>query len=142
MRNNPVAKARLTRSFRLAPQTIFLIVALLVSKPLIDSYAQSSGLQSNDLYRLRSVSDAQFSPDGSRIAYNITNNDRPGSPYSQLWLMEVASGKTTQVEGASGGARWSPDGKSIACFGRVGDKSGQPGLIVVRADGSQPMFIA
>ena len=119
-----------------------------MSKPLIDSRAQSSGLQSNDLYQLRSVGDAQFSPDGTRIAYSVTSNDRPGSPYSQLWLMEVASGKTTQIEGASGGARWSPHGKLIACFGRVGDKSGQSGqsgqsgLIVVRADGSQPIFIA
>ena len=110
-----------------------------MSRPAIDSRAQSSGLQSNDLYQLRSVGDAQFSPDETRIAYSATNNDRPGSSYSQLWLMEVASGKTAQVEGASGGARWSPDGKLIACFGRVADKSG---LIVVRADGSQPMFIA
>src|SRR5262245_6044565 len=103
--------------------TIFLIVALLMGGPLIASWAQSSGLQSVDLYQLRSVGDTQISPDGTRIAYSVTNNDRPGSPYSQLWLMEVASGKATQVEGASGGARWSPDGKLIACFGRVMDKS-------------------
>src|SRR5262249_46036795 len=43
------------------------------------------------------------------------------------------------VEGASGGARWSPDGTLIACSGRVGEKAG---LITVRADGSQPTFIA
>jgi len=142
MRNNPVTKVCLARLFRLAPQTIFLVVALLMSEPLVGSRAQSSGLQSNDLYQLRSVGDAQISPDGSRIAYSVTNNDRPGSPYSQLWLMEVASGKTTQVTGGSGGARWAPDGKLIACFGRVADKSGQSGLIIVRADGSQPIFIA
>src|SRR5215475_3669078 len=73
MRNNPVAKVCPARPFRLAPQTIFLIVALLMSKPLIGSRAQSSGLQSNDLYRLRSVGSAHFSPDGARIAYNVTN---------------------------------------------------------------------
>lgn len=118
------------------------IIALLVSEPVIGSQAQTPGLQSNDLYQLRSVGDGRLSPDGSRTAYSVTNNDRPGSPYSQLWLMDVASGKAAQVEGASGGARWSPDGKSIACFGRVADKAGQSGLIVVRADGSQPSFIA
>ncbi len=115
------------------------ITALLMSEPAIGSQAQTSGLQSSDLYQLRSVGDVQLSPDGARVAYSVTNNDRPGSPYSQLWLMDVASGKAAQVEGASGGARWSPDGKLIACFGRVADKAG---LIVVRADGSQPMFIA
>ncbi len=119
-----------------------LLLALLTFNPPIATHSQSSGLQSSDYYQLRSVGDVQFSPDGSRIAYSVTNNDKPGSPYSQLWLMDVASGKTTQVEGASGGARWSPDGKLIACSGRTGDKAGQSGLIVVRADGSQPTFIA
>jgi dipeptidyl aminopeptidase/acylaminoacyl peptidase len=116
-----------------------LIGAVSMSRPAETLRAQSSGLQSNDLYQLRSVGDVQWSPDGSRVAYGVTNNDRPGAPYSQLWLMEVATGKTARIEGASGGARWSPDGTLIACSGRVGDKSG---LITVRADGSQPTFIA
>ena len=143
-RTNPgrfdlAAKFCLERPRRSALLAIFLILFFLTIKPVDDSMAQSSGLQSDDLYRLRSVGDTQISPDGSRIAYSVTNNDRPGAPYAQLWLMDVAGGKTTQIEGASGGARWSPDGKLIACFGRVSDKSG---LIVVRADGSQPAFIA
>ncbi|MGH9834698.1 MAG: hypothetical protein ACRD9Y_16900, partial [Blastocatellia bacterium] len=115
------------------------IIAPLAYGAMTGSQAQTSGLQSSDIYQLRSVSDVQLSPDGARIAYSVTNNDKPGSPYSQLWLMDVASGKTTQVEGASGGARWSPDGKLIAFSGRAGDNSG---LIVVRADGSQSTFIA
>ncbi len=124
----------------LAVILVFLsVTALLMINPAIASLAQSSGLQSNDLYQLRSVGEVQFSPDGSRIAYSVTNNDQPGAPYSQLWLMDAASQKSARVEGASSGARWSPDGKLIACFGRAGDSSG---LIVVRADGSQPMFIA
>jgi dipeptidyl aminopeptidase/acylaminoacyl peptidase len=120
-------------------QKIFLTAGLLAITLATDAQTPSAGLQSRDLYQLRSVGDVQFSPDGSRIAYSVTNNDRPGSPYSQLWLMDTASGKTTQVEGASGGARWSPDGRWIASFGRVGE---QFGLIVIRADGSQPTFIA
>jgi dipeptidyl aminopeptidase/acylaminoacyl peptidase len=142
MQNNLVPKARPSRPLQLARRTIYLIVALLMSKLSVASIAQSSGLQSDDLYRLRSVGDTQISPDGTRIAYSVTNNDRPGAPYSQLWLMEVSTGKTTQIEGASGGARWSPDGTLIACLGRAGEKSGQSGLITVRADGSQPTFIA
>ena len=119
-----------------------LLLALLTINPWVATHSQSSGLQSSDLYQLRSAGDVRSSPDGSRIAYGVTNNDQPGAPYSQLWLKDVATGKTTRVEGASGGARWSPDGKLIACSGRAGDKSGQSGLILVRADGSQPTFIA
>src|SRR5262249_57074859 len=72
MRNNPVAKVCPARPFRLAPLTIFLIVALLMSEPLIGSRAQSSGLQSEDLYRLRSVGGAHFSPAAARVSSAAT----------------------------------------------------------------------
>src|SRR5262249_29211478 len=49
-----------------------------------------SGLQSSDLYKLRSVGDVQFSPDGSHIAYVVENNGQIGRPYSQLWIMNIA----------------------------------------------------
>ena len=103
------------------------------------SQAQSQGLQSSDLYQLRSVGDVQLAPDGTRILYSVTNNDKPGAPYAQLWLWELSSGATKQIEGASGGGRWSPDGKWFACFGRANEQSG---LIVMRADGTQPVFVA
>src|SRR5437867_467259 len=49
-----------------------------------------SAFQSGDLYRLKSVGDVQMSPDATRIAYSVQNNDRPGRPYSQVWIMDVA----------------------------------------------------
>src|SRR6478672_7558179 len=51
-------------------------------------------LQSSDLLRLRSVSSVEVSPDGTRLAYTVDNNDGPGRPYGQLWIMTVADGKT------------------------------------------------
>src|SRR5437899_842628 len=51
-----------------------------------------SAFQSGDLYRLKSVGDVQMSPDATRIAYSVQNNDRPGRPYSQVWIMDVATG--------------------------------------------------
>ena len=98
--------------------------------------------QSSDLYRLRSVGDVQVSPDGKRIAYSVQNNDRPGRPYSQVWILDLATGKSMRLgsdnEGASG-PRWSRDGQQIAYFGR--EESGA-GVVVSRADGSGAVLLA
>jgi len=102
----------------------------------------SASFQSGDLYRLKSVGDVQMSPDGRRIAYSVQNSDRPGRPYSQVWILDAATGKAVRLgsdqEGASG-PRWSRDGQQIAYFGR--EESGA-GVVVSRADGSGAVLLA
>src|SRR5438132_6680181 len=98
--------------------------------------AQSRGLESADLLKLRSVGDVQWSPDASRIAYAVSNNDGPLRPYSQLWIMTVADGKSIRLavdKESSSGPEWSPDGKWIAYQGTAGGKSG---LVIAHPDGS------
>ena len=104
--------------------------------------AAQSTFQSADLYRLKSVGYVQMSPDGSRIAYSVQNNDRPGRPYSQVWILDLASGKAVRLGSdteAASGPRWSHDGKQIAYFGR--EESGA-GVVVARADGSGAALLA
>jgi dipeptidyl aminopeptidase/acylaminoacyl peptidase len=99
-------------------------------------------LQSADLLKLRSVSAVEVSPDGTRVAYTVENNDGAGRPWGQLWVMTVADGKSIRFGGerdSSGNPQWSPDGRRIAYRGRVGDKSG---LVVAQADGSGARFLA
>jgi len=118
----------------------FLIVLAVVCFYGVKSEGQ--GLRSQDLYRLRSVSDVQFSPDDRHIAYSVSMNDRPGRPYTQVWIMDVASGKAVRIGGekdSSSRPRWSPDGKTIAFVGGQGEKSG---LSYVRADGGGQTFLA
>jgi dipeptidyl aminopeptidase/acylaminoacyl peptidase len=98
--------------------------------------AQTRGLESTDLLKLRSVGEVQWSPDGARIAYTISNNDGPRRPYSQLWIMTVADGKSIRLatgKESSSGPEWSPDGQWIAYQGSAGDKSS---LMIARPDGS------
>src|SRR5437667_7200482 len=103
--------------------SLFLIAAAL-------GCAQTPGLVSADLLKLRSVGDVQWSPDGARIAYTVSNNDGPRRPYSQLWIMTVADGKSIRLAGekeSSSGPEWSPDGQWIAYSGSAG---GKPGMVV------------
>ena len=120
---------------------IFILPAALVLIMIGAAAAQTRGLQSSDLLRLRSVGEVKFSPDGSRLAYTVINNDGPGRPYSQLWIMTIADNKSFRLGGEkepSSNPEWSPDGRSIAYEGRIGDKSG---LIVANADGSNAKLI-
>src|SRR5450432_901800 len=101
-----------------------------------------TGLQSGDLLKLRSVASMQVSPDGTRVAYVVENNDGARRPYGQLWVMTMADGRTVRFGGdkePSGNPEWAPDGQSIAYNGRVGDSAG---LVIARPDGSGARFIA
>ncbi len=98
--------------------------------------AQTHSLKSGDLIKLRSVGEVQFSPDGKRIAYTVKNNDGPGRPYSQVWSLDLASGKSLKIGGekeTSSNPEWSPDAQWIAYHAGEGDKSM---LTVSRPDGS------
>jgi len=106
------------------------------------AHAQARGVEPADLYKLRSVGTAKFSPDGNQVAYVIQNNDAEGRPYGQIWVMEVRTGKNVRIgaeKEPSGNPEWSPDGQRIAYDGKVGDKSG---LVIAHADGSGARLIA
>ncbi len=118
-----------------------LVFLYLISGLCLGSLFAQGSLQSSDLYRLRSVGEVQISPDGTRLAYTIVSNGQSGRPYSQLWLMNVADGKSSRLGGEDdrgGNPTWSPDSKWIAYDGRFGGKGG---LWVARADGSNARFL-
>src|SRR5437773_1467438 len=116
-----------------------LVLALALSA---STAAAQGRFQSADLIKLRSVFAVQVAPDGARVAYTVENNDGPGRPYGQVWVMTVADGKAVRFgaeKEPSGNPQWAPDGQSIAYQGRSGDKRG---LIVARPDGSGARLLA
>jgi dipeptidyl aminopeptidase/acylaminoacyl peptidase len=76
----------------------------------------------------RSIGDVEFSPDGSRLAFTVTDPPKGSSRARALWLMEVASGQVRQLTFSGkndGSPRWSPDGTSTAF---TSDRDGAPQL--------------
>jgi Tol biopolymer transport system component len=118
---------------------IAMLAGLLVTAP---GAQPRQGLKPEDISQLRSVTDAQISPDGSRIAYSVQYHDRTGRPYSRVWIRNVATGEDTRLGSENDPAsnpRWSPDGRWVAFFGR---ESGGSGVIIARPDGTDLLTLA
>src|SRR4029077_8664025 len=127
---------------RQALSGVAVTVSLAVFACALASASSAQGLASADLARLRSVGGVALSPDGRRVAYTVVMRDRPGRSHGQLWLMDLATQKSSRVGGekdSGGSPLWSPDGKLLAFDGNQGGKSG---LYVARADGSEITFLA
>jgi len=72
----------------------------------------------------------------------VVMRDEPGRPYGQLWMMDLTTQKSIRFGGdkdRGGGALWSPDGKWVAFFGRLGDKHG---LMIAKPDASDVTVLA
>jgi dipeptidyl aminopeptidase/acylaminoacyl peptidase len=104
-----------------------------VTCQLVTCQAQT-GLTSADLYKLRAVGEVQLSPDGARIAYAVTNNDQPGRPYSQTWIMNLDTRQAIRL-GRASAPRWSPDGRWIAYL------TGE-GVTIAKPDGTGALVLA
>ncbi len=75
-------------------------------------------IDASDLFRIRLVSDPQVSPDGSQVAYTVTELDEKENRYrAAIWLVPLAGGeprRLTSGKHRDGQPRWSPDGATIA----------------------------
>lgn len=72
-----------------------------------------------DLFALKWVDEAQFSPDGRRIVFVVREVDRESNGYrSALWLVNTGAGRPRRLTWGAGRGdtqpAWSPDGRRIA----------------------------
>ena len=83
---------------------------------------------SEDFKRFKSISDAQFSPDGKRILFTVKTVDMKENGYnSHIWGVLSSGGKPEQFtygDGRDSGPLWSPDGKNILFLSSRGKEKG------------------
>jgi dipeptidyl aminopeptidase/acylaminoacyl peptidase len=92
--------------------------AVIVLLALCSVLAQQTGnrLTINDLLKVRRISDPQVSPDGSMIAFSITDPDKTANTSKhQIYLVPIGGGEPRLLPtNESDQPRWSPDGKRLA----------------------------
>ena len=86
---------------------------------------------------LRSISDLQFSPDGTRVAFVVAEPPKSDRRPRHIWLFDKKSGNVRQFTFSvkdESSPRWSPDGKQLAFLSNRDD---QQQIYVMRADGGE-----
>src|SRR2546427_10288751 len=86
---------------------------------------------------LRSISDLQFSPDGNRLAFVVTEPATAERRARHIWIYEKRSGGIRQFTYSAKSEflpRWSPDGKRLAF---ISDRDEQQQAYAMRGDGGE-----
>ncbi len=81
------------------------------------SAAEKRAFQIEDLYRLKGVQHLALSPDGSKLAFEVSSQDlKAAKRQTQLWVLDTATGATQQLTHsgkADTAPQWSKDGKTL-----------------------------
>jgi len=103
---------------------------------------ESNILSPEDFLQLRGIQDPQFSPDGTRVAFAVTDPLTGQHRTRHVWVYDLkskAARQFTYSEKSETSPRWSPDGKQLAFLsGRGGD---QQQIFVMRVDGCEALAL-
>ena len=113
-----------------------LLLCLLALAP--PALAAGRPMTADDLLAVKAVGDPQVSPDGTLVAYVVTERDpATDKSNSDLWLVPVKGGeprRLTTAPGVDTHPRWSPDGKQLAF---LSNRSGKGQVWLLPLDGGE-----
>jgi dipeptidyl aminopeptidase/acylaminoacyl peptidase len=95
------------------------------------------GLSVEQAVSARVPSDLQFSPDGKRLAFQVSELKQGGSRTLEIWVVDVASRQGRRFAHSSQSdrmPRWSPDGKTV---GFLSNRDGTTQVYTIAADGGE-----
>lgn len=106
---------------------ISLAAVLAVATATLSAWQQTRRVLTPEVIAaIAQVVDAQISPDGSQVAYQVSRpraeSEPPGAARSELWMVPATGGaprRLTDREDRS--PRWSPDGRTVAVLSRQTD---------------------
>ena len=116
--------------------------AVCATVPLLSARQAAPRVPSvDDLLNVKTVGFARVSPDGKWVAYTVSETDFAQDAFvTQIWLADVASGRTFQVtrgDKGAGGPVWSPDSSWLSFTStRIGDRNQ---IFAIRPDGGEAM---
>ena len=119
---------------------IKLPLALLLAALVLPAQSAKRPLRSDDIYRLRDVSDPQRSPDGKWVAYTVSSVDTARDRNSSdIWMVSwdgTQQRQLTHTPDSESSPRWSPDGKWLS-FLSSRDGGDGPQLWLLATSGSE-----
>lgn len=121
-----------------------LVAVLLVALLSVSGPAQARTITFEDFKKIVGVSDAQISPDGTRIAYIVSHMNYDKDRYDRdLMMLSVPVGEQHKLSFERHGLaspRWSPDGQRLAFLAESGQgKKAQEQLFVLDLRGGDPV---
>lgn len=113
-------------------------LALVWISMLVTAYGAEKSMTVEDSLAIKNVSGPQFSPDGKRIAYTISEWDKEKDRrVSHIYLVSADGGQSTKLTNGENGEsapHWSPDGRKIAFLANR-DKGNQ--IWIINTDGGE-----
>jgi dipeptidyl aminopeptidase/acylaminoacyl peptidase len=105
----------------------------------------AAGMCPADIGRVRQLGDLRVSPDGSAVAFTVTDPDLEGNRYARrVWLVPVrgtgASPRPFTGPGSEQLPRWSPDGRRLA-FAVTGDDGRSQICVIPVAEGGERLVV-
>ena len=103
--------------------------------------AEPKLLTADVLLNLRNISDLQFSPDGTRLAFVVMEPAKGEQRVRHIWIYDKVSGVVRQFTFSAkseSNPRWSPDGKELAF---LSNRDGDQQIYRMRADGGEAVAI-
>jgi dipeptidyl aminopeptidase/acylaminoacyl peptidase len=117
--------------------SLFFIYPIAVPAQQPSPSSGSKSLTPEALLGLRHISGLEFSPDGSRLAFVVSEPPTADKRSSHIWLFETASGNFRQLtysDKSESSPKWSPDGKSLAF---LSNRDGQQQIFLLAMNGGE-----